>query len=138
MRMQAVVKIGGAQHLVTPGQILTISAPEGTTGNMSFDQVLLVVDGDKVEVGKPFVDGIKVNAEVVGISSYKIRVAKYKAKSRYHKVYGSKTVLTKIKINTIGDGKVAAPAKVEVAAAPAPKKAPVKAATRKAAPKKAA
>lgn len=100
--MQAVVKIGSSQYLVQPGQELLIDHQEKTKGNSLFDQVLLVVDEGKIQVGQPYVPGFKITAQVLGESKgKKIRVATYKAKSRYRKVKGFRPQYTRIKIEKI-------------------------------------
>lgn len=80
--MQAIVKIGSSQYIVEPGQ--EILADRG-----KIDAVL-------------FPDGAKVTVKDLGkIKGKKIRVAKFKAKSRYRKVRGFKPVYHKIKIEKI-------------------------------------
>jgi len=100
--MQAVVKIGSSQHLVTPGQELLVDKLSVETGEVIFDQVFLLIDGDQVQVGQPTLPGVKVSAQVESsVKGDKIRVFKFKAKSRYSKTTGFRAKLTKIKINEI-------------------------------------
>ena len=67
-----------------------------------FDSVLLVKDDDKVLVGQPVVKGAKVKGKVVDqILGEKIRIATYKAKSRYRKVKGHRDQLTRVLIEKI-------------------------------------
>lgn len=100
--MQAVVKIGSSQYLVTPGQELLVDKLSKDSGDIEFDQILLLIDGDKVRVGQPYLTDIKVIAQVAGqTKGEKIRVFKFKAKSRYSKTTGFRAKLTKIKIGEI-------------------------------------
>lgn len=100
--MQAVVKIGSSQYLVTPGQELLVDKLPVDTGEVTFDQVLLLIDGDQVQIGQPTLTGAKVTAQIEGqVKDEKIRVFKFKAKSRYSKTTGFRAKLTKIKINKI-------------------------------------
>ena len=64
---------------------------------------LLVIDGDKTEVGKPTVTGVKVSAKVVEdlVKGEKIRVIRYKAKKRVHKENGHRQKYSKIEIVSI-------------------------------------
>jgi len=63
--MYAVIVSGGKQHRVKEGETLKLEKLEVETGgNVEFDRVLLIADGDKVQVGAPVVDGAKVTAEV--------------------------------------------------------------------------
>ena len=63
----------------------------------------MLIDGDKVEVGTPTVNGVKVSAKVVDelVKGEKIRVIRYKAKKRVHKENGHRQKYTKIEITSI-------------------------------------
>jgi large subunit ribosomal protein L21 len=99
----AVVKIQGKQYKVSEGDILEVGGIEAKTKEMiSFPEVLLVVSAREVLVGRPNVE----RAKVVGVilehfRGPKIRVAKYKAKSRYRRVVGHRQELSRIKITEI-------------------------------------
>ena len=69
---------------------------------LSFEP-LLTIDGDKVTVGKPTVDGSKVSAEIIEaqLKADKVTAIRYKAKKRVRKVHGHRQNLTKIKITKI-------------------------------------
>ena len=69
---------------------------------MSFDQVLLVSNDKDTTVGTPYIDGAKVNAEIVEIGrSRKVMVIKYKQKSRYLRRNGHRQPFFKVKITGI-------------------------------------
>ncbi len=90
--MQAIVKIGSSQYLVEPGHQYTVDRPQ-------VDQVLMVIDGDKVLVGQPQVTGAQVIIKDLGeVKGEKIRVSKFKAKSRYKKTIGFRPVYHHIEI----------------------------------------
>jgi large subunit ribosomal protein L21 len=99
----AVIKTGGKQYIVYPGQKLKIEkldAKEG--GKISFNEVLLVADGAKVEIGTPAVKGAKVEAEVLKQGrNKKVIVFKYHAKTRYRKKKGHRQYFTEVKISEI-------------------------------------
>ena len=99
----AVVKIGASQYLVSPGEeieIDKISQKEGET--VKFDEVLLTKEEKKIKFGQPLIKGATVEATVVKhIKGPKVRVATYRAKSRYRRVKGFRPQLTKIKITKI-------------------------------------
>ena len=99
----AVVKIGGSQHKVAEGDELVVDKIEGKKGEkIEFDQILLWVRGRKVKIGQPFVEKIKAQAEILDqLKGEKLRVATYKAKSRYRRVRGFRPLLTKIRIKKI-------------------------------------
>jgi len=77
--MQAVVKIGASQYLVTPGQELIVDKLESPIDSkIELNQVLMVSDGDNVTIGKPYIDGIIVSAvhlsQAVGFRSKLSRI----------------------------------------------------------------
>jgi large subunit ribosomal protein L21 len=95
----AVVKIKGHQYRVFEGDEILVDK----VGSDEVEpEVLLVADGDKVAVGKPLVKGAKVKAKVLQEEKgEKIRVSKYRAKSRYRKVRGFRSSLTRLLIEKI-------------------------------------
>lgn len=103
IKKQAVIKIGGKQYFVTEGDIFAVEKIEGKEGSkLVFDEILLM-NGAKLQLGKPLVKGAKVKAEIVEqFKDKKIRVATYKAKARYRKVKGHRQQKTRVKILKIG------------------------------------
>jgi len=99
----AVVEINGNQYKVTEGDELEVDKIEGKKGKkLTFDKVLLMVGEKKTQIGNPLVKRAKVTAEILDqFKGKKIRVATYKAKSRYRRVIGHRSQLTKIKIKKI-------------------------------------
>ena len=108
----AVISTGGKQYLAIPGKELVIEKlPQEEGSSLEFDQVLLNVDGDKVQVGEPLVSGLTVSATVVKQQlADKIRVFKYKSKSRYRRTQGHRQQQTVVRIDAIGAAKKAAKA----------------------------
>lgn len=103
----AVIKTGGKQYKVSEGQVIEVELLDYKDSSFTFEEVLLVVDGDKVEIGTPTVAGMKVYADVVAdVKGDKIEVFKYKSKSRYRKHTGHRQKYTQVKINGIGIKKV--------------------------------
>lgn len=140
----AVIKSGGKQHKVSVGQVIEVEKLASDGKTYVFEEVLLVVDGDNVEIGTPYLSGMKVYADVVAeVKGDKIEVFKYKSKSRYRKHTGHRQKYTQVKINGIGEpGTSEKPAKPVKAATKAVKEVketkakPAKAPAKKAAPKK--
>jgi len=99
----AVIKAAGKQYKVTPGLILEIDKIEGESGSaIRFDEVLLTANEKSVEVGMPMVKGAFVSAKILEqTKGDKVRVAKFKAKSKYRRATGFRAKLTKIEILTI-------------------------------------
>ena len=101
--MFAVIKTGGKQYRVTPGRKLRVEkldAPEGAA--IHFKDVLLVADGEKIEIGTPLVGQAQIEAKVLqqGRDKKKI-VFKYHRKTRYRKKKGHRQPFTEIEITKI-------------------------------------
>src|SRR6185369_17432423 len=99
----AVIKFRNEQYLVEEGKTYEINRYEANPGDkLTIEEVLLKVDGDKIEIGQPTVAGSKVDAEIVeDTRGDKVIKMTYKAKSRQRKKVGHRQDLTVIKINKI-------------------------------------
>ena len=140
--MFAIVEIAGQQFKVAKDQKVFVHRLDAKTGDkVSFDQVFMMADGDKITVGAPAVANALVEAKVVRhLKDDKVIVFKKKRRKGYRVKNGHRQSLTEIVIESVGVGKAkkAAPkAKAEAPKAEAPKAAAPKAA-KKAAPKAAA
>jgi large subunit ribosomal protein L21 len=99
--MQAIITTGGKQYIVTKDQTLEIELL-GDAKKMEFE-ALMTMDGDKVNVGAPFVKDVKVKAEVLEeTKGKKIKILKFKAKKRVKKLTGHRQHYSLIKIISIG------------------------------------
>jgi large subunit ribosomal protein L21 len=99
--MQAVIASGGKQYIVEPGQTLELELL-GDAKKVELD-ALLVIDGSKINVGAPFVSGVKVLGEVVEeVKGEKIKILKFKAKKRVKRLTGHRQHYTQVKITKIG------------------------------------
>ncbi len=103
--MLAVIKTGGKQYLVAPGDKIKIEKIEEKEGKeVIFDQVLLVEKNKKVEIGTPLVKGAKVMGKVLKQGKgKKVIVFKYKPKTRYKKKTGHRQPFTEVEITKIQD-----------------------------------
>jgi large subunit ribosomal protein L21 len=141
--MYAIVEIAGQQFKVAKDQKVYVHRLDAKTGSkISFDQVLLLGDGDKVTVGAPAIANASVEAKVVKhLKGDKVIVFKKKRRKGYRVKNGHRQSLTEILIESIGTSakKKAAPAekveKTNVKAKPAAKKEAAKAPTKKTAAK---
>lgn len=102
----AVIKTGGKQYQVSLGQNLDIDKIEGKENDkVEFNQVLLINDGKKVLIGQPTITKAKVEAKIESqFRDKKIRVAKFKAKSKYRRVQGHRQPKTRINVLKISSG----------------------------------
>ena len=109
----AVIKAGGKQYKVSAGdELLLPRLKTDPKKRISFGEVLLLVDDNKSQVGAPTIRGASVTAVVIDHpKGKKIRVATYKAKSRYRKVKGYRDYLTRVKISRIVTREKKAPTK---------------------------
>lgn len=100
--MYAIILTGGKQVKAEIGQVIYTEKIEGEKDQeVSFDKVLFI-DGEKVLVGKPFVEGATVKATVVKQGREpKIRVLRYKAKSNLRVARGHRQPYTALKIEAI-------------------------------------
>ena len=98
--MLAVIRTGGKQYLVSPGQKIRIEKVEKKDGEeLIFDEVLLLEKGKKIDIGTPLVRGARVVAKVLGQGkSKKVIVFKYKSKTRYKKKMGHRQSFTEVEI----------------------------------------
>jgi large subunit ribosomal protein L21 len=103
MSTWAVLRTGGKQYKVTEGQILAVEKLERSANNtVTFNDILLVSKEGSLTVGKPKVEKAKIKAKLLGdFRDKKIRVVKYKSKSRYTRTTGHRQTKTKIQIEKI-------------------------------------
>ena len=99
----AVIKIGGTQIKVSENVTYEVDRIEGNKGDKVVNnEVLLIVDGEDVKIGKPTVANAKVEYEIAGfVKTKKIDGFKYKAKARYRKHFGSRSVMSRIAVKKI-------------------------------------
>lgn len=93
----AIVQIGGMQVRLEEGTTFVVNKMAGYT-----PQVLMYSNGDNVEVGSPFLEGVSIDLSVVGEKTLKTQVKRFKAKSRYRKNTGHKQPLVTLKVDSIG------------------------------------
>ncbi len=100
MEKFAIIKTGGKQYKVAEKDVLKIEKIPGKAGEaVEFDKILLTVDGENVEIGKPVVAGKKVVGKILEQGrSKKVLVVKYKPKVRYKKRVGHKQMFTRMEI----------------------------------------
>ena len=101
--MYAVIKTGGKQYRVAPGETLKVETIVASVGDtVSFSEVLMVADGEAVKIGAPIVTGAVVKAEVTAHGrGDKIRIIKHRRRKHYHKEQGHRQNFTAIKITEI-------------------------------------
>ena len=100
--MFAVIRAGGKQYRVSPGDVIEVEKVADDAGTLEFTPLLVVDDDGKTRAGESQVSGAVVTARVVGdAKGPKVRVLKYKNKSRYRKVTGHRQKYSSIEIADI-------------------------------------
>ena len=104
--MYAVIKSGGKQYRVESGAKLRVERlPADVGAAVSFDEVLLVGDGDGVKVGAPLVSGAQVKATVLAQArDDKVRIFKLRRRKHYQKSQGHRQSYTEVRIDDIIQG----------------------------------
>ena len=101
--MYAIIETCGKQYKVAQGDFVFFEKLDNEEGKkVTFDKVVLLSDDGKVQVGNPYVKGIKVEGKVVSHGkAKKILVFKYKAKKNYRRTQGHRQPYTKVEITGI-------------------------------------
>lgn len=101
--MYAIVNINGIQTRVTPDEVLAVARLSGEPGDkLTFENVLLLANGDTITVGQPYVKGASLVAEVVDhFRGPKLKIFKFKRRREYRRRKGYRDELTRIRVTAI-------------------------------------
>lgn len=101
--MYAIIESCGKQYKVTEGDVVFFEKLDVEEGKkVTFDNIILVSNGEKIEIGNPYVKGYKVEGKVVAHGKgKKIIVFKYKPKKNYRRKQGHRQPYTKVEITSI-------------------------------------
>ncbi len=103
--MYAIVRTGGKQYKVRPGDIIKVEKLEGSQGNsVAFNDVLMIVDesSNTITVGKPFVENAQVSGEIQRqTKGKKVIIFKYRRRKNFRKKTGHRQLVTEVKIKEI-------------------------------------
>jgi large subunit ribosomal protein L21 len=104
--MKAVVELGGKQYLVEPGTIFLTDSVEAEKGqSYSTDRVLLILDGDDIVLGKPYIENARVLFSVLDQTKRrKIIVQKYRPKTGYLRTVGHRQPASQLQVELIEGG----------------------------------
>jgi large subunit ribosomal protein L21 len=99
----AIVSLQGFQYRVAKDAVLRVPALEGAAGaQIAIEDVRLIADGERVQVGTPTLPGASVKAEILGhMRGPKILIGKYKRRKDYRRRRGHRTNLTEIRVTEI-------------------------------------
>ena len=101
--MYAVFQSGGKQHRVSEGQTVRLEKLDIATGEtIEFDQVLMIANGEEINIGLPLVAGGIVKAEIVAHGrGVKVKIVKFRRRKHYRKQQGHRQWFTDVKITGI-------------------------------------
>ena len=101
--MYAVIKTGGKQYRVTEGQYFHVEKLDAEEGaSINFNEVLLVGEGENIQVGSPTIEGAVVTAKVlVQERGKKVKIIKFRRRKHHRKQMGHRQYLTKVEIVSI-------------------------------------
>ena len=101
--MLAVFETGGKQYKVTVGDEVNVEMLPGDPGaTVVFDKLVMVSRDEEILVGKPWIDGATVHAEILEQDKEKkVLILKHKQRKRYNKHYGHRQPFTRVKITEI-------------------------------------
>jgi large subunit ribosomal protein L21 len=104
--MYAVILTGGRQYRVMQGEVLRVEKLDAEPDSaVTFDQVLLVGEGDSITVGAPHVAGANVTAKVRGHGrADKVRIVKFRRRKHHRKQMGHRQHYTEIEVTGISAG----------------------------------
>ncbi|MDD2913519.1 MAG: 50S ribosomal protein L21 [Candidatus Pacebacteria bacterium] len=98
--MLAIIKTGGKQYKISPGEKIKVEKLEIEEGKeVVFNEVLLIEDKEEVKIGTPFIEKATVTGKVLSQGKgKKVIVFKYKPKTRYKKKTGHRQMFTEVEI----------------------------------------
>ncbi len=101
--MYAVIKTGGKQYRVSPGQKLKVEQIPADIGQeITLDHVLSVGEGDTIKIGNPYVSGAVVKATVLAQGRHKkIKVFKMRRRKGYRRTQGHRQNYTELRIDAV-------------------------------------
>jgi len=101
--MYAVIKTGGKQYKVSEGETLKVETLAAEIGSsIELNNVLMVSDGEKIQIGTPYLETGKVTATIASHGRHKkIRIVKFKRRKHYQKEMGHRQNYTEIKVEKI-------------------------------------
>jgi len=104
--MYAIIRSGGKQYRVKSGEQVRLESLRAEVGSpVSFDEVLMVREGESVRLGAPTLSGAKVNATVMSHGrGDKVKIFKLRRRKHYQKSQGHRQNYTEVRIDDIVAG----------------------------------
>ncbi|WP_456431020.1 50S ribosomal protein L21 [Thermosulfuriphilus sp.] len=101
--MYAIVRTGGKQYKVAPGEVIKVEKLPGEVGeSVELTEILLVAEGEEVKIGQPLLESVRIKATILEQGRHpKVVVFKKKRRKNYKKKYGHRQPYTALKIEEI-------------------------------------
>jgi large subunit ribosomal protein L21 len=101
--VSAIIATGGKQERIKVGQRYKFESLQGEPGDtIEFDKVLMVMNGDKISVGAPYLDNVKVQAKILQHGrGKKIKIIKMRRRKTYRRQQGHRQNFTEVQITSI-------------------------------------
>jgi large subunit ribosomal protein L21 len=101
--MYAIVNVNGTQTRMTPDAVIEVPNLAGEPGQtVTFDQVMLFADGDKISVGQPYLKGARATVEILEqFRGPKVKIFKFKRRHDYRRRRGYRSELTRLRVTGI-------------------------------------
>lgn len=101
--MYAIIKDGGKNYKVFPGQVVELEKIKSDSKEVTFSEVLYVNSKDGISVGAPTLEGVKVTGiiEEEEVKGDKVTVFKFKRRKKYRRRQGHRQKYTKVRIQKI-------------------------------------
>jgi large subunit ribosomal protein L21 len=101
--MYAIVEVSGKQYKIEKDMTVLVNRLDSTEGDdITLEKVLMLVDGEKSQVGTPYLSNVRVSAKVMGITrGKKVRGVKFKKRKNYTRTLGHRTEFTTLKIGEV-------------------------------------
>lgn len=101
--MYAIFQLSGFQYRAEEGAVLQVPLQDGKVGDkLEIPEILLVQKNDQTKIGTPFVEGAKIEAELLSHGKGdKVMIYKYKKRTKYRRTQGHRQDFTEVKIKKI-------------------------------------
>ena len=101
--MYAVISTGGKQYKLAQGDVCRIEKLDAKEGaSVDLDKVLMIADGDNINIGAPYVDGGKVTATIKSHGrAKKVEIMKFRRRKHHQKRTGHRQYYTEIEVTGI-------------------------------------
>ena len=101
--MYAVIKTGGKQYRLSEGEVIRVEKIDAEEGaSVDLDQVLMIADGDNINIGTPYIEGARVTATVKAHGrGKKVEIMKFRRRKHHQKRTGHRQSYTELEVTGI-------------------------------------